>query len=80
VEYGDQVLKSLPIRGLVGEQMVLEDYLEQLYVEARTAMLPGRPVGRQRRLLEHPLTDSYRASRRWPTFAASRGASSIHRR
>jgi hypothetical protein len=51
VEYGDQVLKSLPIRGLVGEQMVLEDYLEQLYVEARTAMLPGRPVGRQRRLL-----------------------------
>jgi Integrase core domain len=51
VEYGEQVLKTLPIRGLVGERMALEDYVAHLCAEARSAMLVGRPVGRQLRLL-----------------------------
>jgi hypothetical protein len=51
VEEGDQVLKTLPIKGLVGERLALEDYLEHLCAEARSAMLMGRPVGRQLRLL-----------------------------
>jgi hypothetical protein len=46
-----QVLKTLPIRGLVGERLALEDYLGHLCAEARSAMLVGRPVGRQLRLL-----------------------------
>ena len=45
------MLKTLPIRGLVGQRLSLEDYLEHLFAEARSAMLVGRPLGRQLRLL-----------------------------
>jgi hypothetical protein len=51
VEQQEQVLKTLPIRGLVGERLPLEQYLEHLRYEARTHTVGGRPVGRQLRLL-----------------------------
>jgi hypothetical protein len=51
VEYEGQVLKTLPMRGLVGARMALEDYLDHLSYEARTAVIGGRPVGRQLRML-----------------------------
>jgi len=50
VEYREQVLKAVPIKGLVGEQMPLEVYLEQMRAEAQTQYIAGRPVGRQLRL------------------------------
>jgi hypothetical protein len=51
VEYEGQMLKPLPMRGLVGARMALEDYLDHLSDEARTAVIGGRPVGRQLRML-----------------------------
>jgi hypothetical protein len=51
VEQGKQVLKTLPIRGLVGERLALADYVDHICAEARSALLMGRPVGRQLRLL-----------------------------
>ena len=51
VAYGDQVLKTLPSKGLEGERLALEDDRAQLSAEARSAMLVGRPVGRHLRLL-----------------------------
>lgn len=50
VEYREQVLKELPLKGLVGEKLPLEVYLEQMRVEAQTQYIAGRPVGRQLRL------------------------------
>ena len=51
VEYREQVVKQVPIKGLVGEQLPLEVYLEQHGLEARTQLVAGRPVGQQLRLL-----------------------------
>lgn len=50
VEYREQVLKVVPMKGLVGEVLPLEVYLEQMKVEAQTQYMAGRPVGRQLRL------------------------------
>ena len=50
VEYREQVVKQLPIKGLVGEQLPLEVYLELITTEARTQLVAGRPVGQQLRL------------------------------
>ncbi len=50
VEYREEVLKEVPIKGLVGEQVPLEIYLEMMRVEAQTQYVIGRPVGRQLRL------------------------------
>jgi hypothetical protein len=50
VEHREQVVKQLPIKGLVGERLPLEGYLAQMAVEARTQLVAGRPVGQQLRL------------------------------
>ncbi len=50
VEYRGQLLKELLIKGLVGEQLSLERYLEQMKTEARAQYSGGRPSGRQLRL------------------------------
>ncbi len=50
VEYREQVVKQLPITGLVGERLPVEVYLEQIAREARTHVMAGRPVGQQLRL------------------------------
>ncbi len=50
VEYREQVVKQLPIKGLVGEPLPLEVYLEQITREARTQLVAGRPIGQQLRL------------------------------
>ena len=50
VEYREQVVKQVPIKGLGGEQLAVEVYLEQMAREARTQVLAGRPVGQQLRL------------------------------
>ena len=50
VEYRDQVLKALPIKGLVGERLPLAVYLEQIAWEAQRQLLAGRPMGQQLRL------------------------------
>jgi hypothetical protein len=51
VEYREQPIKTLPIKGLVGERLTWEVYLEQMIREARTNLVVGRPVGQQLRLL-----------------------------
>ena len=50
VEYRGQLLKELPIKGLVGEHLPLECYLEQMKAEARAQYRGVRPIGRQLRL------------------------------
>jgi hypothetical protein len=50
VEYREQVVKQLPIKGLIGERLPLEVYLELITTEARTQLVAGRPVGQQLRL------------------------------
>ncbi len=50
VEYREKVLKEVPIKGLVGEPLALEVYLEMMRVEAQTQYVGGRPVGHQLRL------------------------------
>ena len=50
VEYREQVLKELPLKGLVGENLPLEVYLDMMKMEARTQSIGGRPIGRQLRL------------------------------
>ena len=50
VEYREQVLKQLPIKGLVGEQLPWDVYVEQIALEARTRLVGGRPIGQQLRL------------------------------
>jgi hypothetical protein len=49
-EYREQVLKELPMKGMVGDKLPLDVYLEQMRVEAQTQYIAGRPVGRQLRL------------------------------
>ena len=51
VEYREQAIKTLPIKGLVGERLTWEVYLEQIMLEARTNLVVGRPAGQQLRLL-----------------------------
>jgi hypothetical protein len=51
IEYREQPLKQVRIKGLMGEQLPLEVYLAQVAQEARTQLLVGRPVGQQLRLL-----------------------------
>ncbi len=51
VEYREQMVKTVPIKGLVGEHLSWESYLEQITVEARTNLVMGRPIGQQLRLL-----------------------------
>lgn len=51
VEYREQAIKTLPIKGLVGEQLCLDRYLEHIALEARTNLVVGRPIGHQLRLL-----------------------------
>jgi hypothetical protein len=50
VEHREEVLKRLPLKGLVGEKLPLEVYLEMMKTQARTQSIGGRPVGRQLRL------------------------------
>jgi hypothetical protein len=50
VEYREQVLKELPLKGLVGDVLPVEEYIEQMKAEAQTQFVAGRPVGRQLRL------------------------------
>jgi hypothetical protein len=50
VEYREQVLKEPPLKGLVGDLLPLEEYIEQMKAEAQTHSVGGRPVGRQLRL------------------------------
>ena len=50
VEDREQVLREVPIKGLAGEQLPLEVYLETMKLEARTQYVAGRPVGHQLRL------------------------------
>jgi hypothetical protein len=51
VEYREQPVKRLPIKGLIGEHLPLERFIEQLAQAARTqAGAGGRPVGQQLRL------------------------------
>jgi transposase InsO family protein len=50
VEYREEVLKEVPIKGLMGEKLSFEVYLEQMKMEARAQYVAGRPVGRQLRL------------------------------
>jgi len=55
VEYHEKPIgKALPIKGLVGENLPLEDYLALMVQEARTQNYGRRPVGRQ---LQLPLTN-----------------------
>ncbi len=51
VEYREQPIKTLPIKGVVGERLAWEVYLEQMLREARTNLVVGRPAGQQLRLL-----------------------------
>ncbi len=51
VEYREQPIKQVPIKGLIGEHLPLEVYLTQIAHEARTQMVIGRPIGQQLRLL-----------------------------
>jgi hypothetical protein len=50
VEYREQVLKTVPLKGLIGEVLPLEEYIEMMKVEAQSQHIAGRPVGRQMRL------------------------------
>ena len=50
VDYREQVLKTVPLKGLVGEVLPLEAYLEMMKAEAQTQYIAGRPIGRQLRL------------------------------
>jgi Integrase core domain len=50
VEYREQPIKRLPIKGLVGSPLPLEAYLKHITLEARTQLLAGRAVGQQLRL------------------------------
>jgi hypothetical protein len=57
IEYRDQVVKTVPIKGLMGEPLPLDMYLAQIALEARCQALIGRPIGQQLRLpLETPDT------------------------
>jgi hypothetical protein len=51
VEYREQMVKTVPIKGLVGEHLCWESYLEQITAEARTNLVMGRPIGQQLRLI-----------------------------
>jgi transposase InsO family protein len=51
VEYREQAVKQVAVKGLMGERLPLEVYLDQLALEARRQVLVGRPVGQQLRLL-----------------------------
>jgi Integrase core domain len=51
VEYHEQPIKMLPIKGLVGERLGWEAYLAHMSLAARTNLVVGRPVGQQLRLL-----------------------------
>ena len=50
VEYREQVIKAVAIKGLVGEHLPVDVYLDQMAVEARTQHVVGRPIGQQLRL------------------------------
>jgi hypothetical protein len=50
VEYREEVLKEVPIKGLGGEPLPLEVYLEMMRMEAQAQYVGGRPVGHQLRL------------------------------
>ncbi|HSH77697.1 MAG TPA: transposase [Herpetosiphonaceae bacterium] len=50
VEYREQVVKELPLKGLVGDVLPLEEYIAQMKAEAQTQYVAGRPFGRQLRL------------------------------
>lgn len=51
VEERQQVIKALPIKGLVGEQLPLDAYLALITQEARSQLVVGRPLRQQLRLL-----------------------------
>jgi Integrase core domain len=50
VEYREQPIKQVPIKGLVSEVLPLSTYLELITREARTQTVAGRPMGQQLRL------------------------------
>ena len=47
VEYREQPIKQVPIKGLVGELLPLSTYLEHITREARTQTIAGRPIEQQ---------------------------------
>jgi hypothetical protein len=55
VEYREKVIKQLPIKGLLGEAIALDTYVELMAQAARTQYIAGRPIGRQ---LQLPLETS----------------------
>lgn len=50
VEYHEQTIKQLPIKGLFGEPLPLETYIQLMAQAARTQLIAGRPFGYQLRL------------------------------
>jgi hypothetical protein len=50
VEYREQAIKVVAIKGLVGERLAWEVYFDQIALEARTHLVAGRPIGQQLRL------------------------------
>jgi hypothetical protein len=58
VEYREEVLKEVPMKGRGGESLPLEVYLEMMKTEAQTQSIAGRPVGCQLRLPVYVGADS----------------------
>jgi hypothetical protein len=50
VEYREHVVKQVPLKGLVGETVPWDAYLEQIAGEAQRQLVAGRPIGQQLRL------------------------------
>ncbi|GAB4426094.1 MAG: IS481-like element ISRm20 family transposase [Chloroflexi bacterium OHK40] len=50
VEYREEAIKQLPIRGLLGDPMPLSAYLDVMTQAARGQAVAGRPIGQQLRL------------------------------
>lgn len=47
VEYREQVIKQIPIKGLIGTPIPVETYIDLMAQAARTQTIGGRPVGHQ---------------------------------
>jgi hypothetical protein len=50
VEYRERPVKQLPIRGLLGERLPFDTYVDLMAQSARSQTIAGRPVGQQLRL------------------------------
>jgi hypothetical protein len=50
VEYREQVVKRVPIKGLIGQRLPWDAYLEQISRQARHPLPSGSPISQQLRL------------------------------